>query len=75
MGEFIVNGEIVDVRESTPTAADLKRNAGSLPSDWVMATMPNGKVLQLQDHEPLPAQVENYAIVPPFTYGRVNRAI
>ena len=42
MGNYIVNGEIVDVREERPTAADLKRYSKSVLSDWVMASMPDG---------------------------------
>jgi hypothetical protein len=30
MGNYMVNGEIIDVREDRPTAADLKRHTNSL---------------------------------------------
>jgi hypothetical protein len=70
MGEYIVNGEVVSVEESRPTALDIKRQSGSQPNDWVMATMPGNKVLKLEDHEALPVEAVDYSVVAPFTYGR-----
>jgi hypothetical protein len=69
MGNYIVNGEVIDVRGEQPTAADLKRQANSVLSDWVMASMPNGQILKLEDHRPLPANAVDYSVVTPFTYG------
>lgn len=69
MGNYMVNGEIIDVREEQPTAADLKRHSKSVLSDWVMASMPNGKIVKLEDHKPLPASAVDYSVVTPFTYG------
>lgn len=71
MGEYIVNGEVIDIRESAPTAADLKRHSNSPAGDWVMANRSNGKTIQLHDQEPLPVDVIDYSIVTPFTYGRI----
>jgi hypothetical protein len=69
MGEYVVNGEVIDLRQDRPTAADLKRAAGSPASDWVMATMVGGQVQKLQDTEALPAAAEDLSIVPAFQYG------
>jgi hypothetical protein len=69
MGNYIVNGEVIDVRGEQPTAADLKRQANSVLSDWVMASMPNGQIVKLEDHRPLPANAVDYSVVTPFTYG------
>ncbi|MGH3963759.1 MAG: hypothetical protein ACRDRY_10965 [Pseudonocardiaceae bacterium] len=72
MGNYLVNGEIIDMREGQPTAADLKRHSKSVLSDWVMASMPNGQIVKLEDHKPLPADAVDYSVVTPFTYGRVG---
>ena len=69
MGNYMVNGEIIDVREEQPTAADLKRHSKSVLSDWVMASMPNGKIVKLENDKPLPANAVDYSVVTPFTYG------
>jgi hypothetical protein len=69
MGNYIVNGEVIDVRGERPTAADLKHHANSVLSDWVMASMPNGQIVKLEDHKPLPANAVDYSVVTPFTYG------
>jgi hypothetical protein len=69
MGNYLVNGEVIDVREERPTAADLKRHANSVLSDWVMASMPNGQIVKLEDHKPLPVEAVDYSVVTPFTYG------
>ncbi|MGH7928984.1 MAG: hypothetical protein ACREQV_14440 [Candidatus Binatia bacterium] len=69
MGEYIVNGDIIDVREDRPTAAHLKQYANSVPTDWVMASMPGGEIVKLEDHQALPANVVDYSVVTPFTYG------
>ncbi|MFY9808802.1 MAG: hypothetical protein WCC38_06530 [Pseudonocardiaceae bacterium] len=69
MGNYIVNGEVVDVRGERPTAADLKREANTVLSDWVMASMPNGQIVKLEDHKPLPVNAVDYSVVTPFTYG------
>jgi hypothetical protein len=74
MGNYIVNGEVVDVREDRPTAADLKRHSKSVLSDWVMASMPDGQIVKLEDHKPLPAQAVDYSVVTPFTYGCADRS-
>jgi hypothetical protein len=68
MGQYVVNGEIIDLREDPPTAADLKRAAGSPPGDWVMATMADGQIVKLHDTELLP-DAEDLSIVPAFQYG------
>jgi hypothetical protein len=70
MGQYMVNGEVIDLREDAPTAADLKRAAGSPDGDWVMATMPGGQIVKLHDTERLPATAEDLSIVPAFQYGR-----
>ena len=69
MGNYMVNGEIIDVRGEQPTAADLKRQANSVLSDWVMASMPNGQIVKVDDHKPLPPNAVDYSVVTPFTYG------
>ncbi len=69
MGNYMVNGEIIDVREDRPTAADLKRHTNSVLSDWVMASMPDGQIVKLDDHKPLPADAVDYSVVTPFSYG------
>lgn len=69
MGQYVVNGEVVDLREARPTAADLKRATASPAEDWVMATMPGGQVQKVQDVEVLPAGAEDLSIVPAFRYG------
>ena len=69
MGQYVVNGEVIDLRQDQPTAADLKRGAGSPQADWVMATMPGGQVRKLQDADVLPAGAEDLSIVPAFQYG------
>jgi hypothetical protein len=69
MGEYIINGEIIDVPGDRPTAGDLKRAAQAPSDDWVMATRRNGEVVQIADHLPLPHDVENYSTMPRFTYG------
>jgi hypothetical protein len=70
MGTYLINGEVVDLRQDVPTAADAKRAAGSSANDWVMATMPGGQVVKLNDTDVLPAQAEDLSIVPAFQYGR-----
>jgi hypothetical protein len=70
MGEYIVNGEVIDVREDRPTATHLKRHANSVSSDWVMATLPGGEIVKVEDHELLPTNALDYSIVTPFTYGQ-----
>ena len=69
MGHYIVNGEVIDVRDERPTARDLKRHGNSVSTDWVMATMANGEVVKLEDHDPLPANAVNYATIVPYEYG------
>lgn len=70
MGNYLVNGQIIDVREEWPTAVDLKRHSKSVLSDWVMASMPDGQIVKIEDHRPLPADAVDYSVVTPFTYGR-----
>jgi hypothetical protein len=70
MGTYLINGEVVDIRQDVPTAADAKRAVGSSANDWVMATMPGGQVVKLNDTDALPAQAEDLSIVPAFQYGR-----
>lgn len=70
MGEYIVNGEVIDVREDRPTAADLKREAKGARTDWVMAGMPGGQIVKLDDNEELPSNATDYSVVAPFTYGQ-----
>jgi hypothetical protein len=74
MGNYIVNGEVVDVREERPTAADLKRYSKSVLSDWVMASMPDGQIVKIEDNRPLPANAVDYSVVTPFTYGSTERS-
>jgi len=74
MGNYIVNGEVVDVREERPTAADLKRHSKSVLSDWVMASMPDGQIVKIEDNKPLPPNAVDYSVVTPFTYGSANRS-
>ncbi len=69
MGQYVVNGEVIDVLGERPTAFDLKHAVGNL-DDWVMANMPNGQVVKLSDTTVLPAEVQDFSIVPQFTYGR-----
>ncbi|PKW15052.1 hypothetical protein A8926_2730 [Saccharopolyspora spinosa] len=69
LGRYIVNGEVIDVREDQPTAKQLKAQTQSVPGDWVMANMPGGEVVKLDDRDPLPANAVDYSIVTPFTYG------
>jgi hypothetical protein len=69
MGKYVINGEVVDLREDAPTAADVKRATGSPQADWVMATMPGGQVVKLNDTDRLPAEAEDLSIVPAFQYG------
>jgi hypothetical protein len=68
MGQYVVNGEPVDVREARPTALDLKLAAGSPSADWVMVTI-CGQIRKLNDGDLLPAEAEELSIVPAFTYG------
>jgi hypothetical protein len=68
MGQYVINGDVVDLQEEKPTAADLKRETGCPPEDWVMATMPGGEVQKLSDTQLLPKEAD-FSIVPPFTYG------
>jgi hypothetical protein len=68
LGQYVINGEVLDLREEAPTAADLKREAGSRMTDWVMATMPSGQVVKLNDTDLLPS--DDLSIVPAFEYGR-----
>ena len=74
MGNYIVNGEVVDVREERPTAADLKRHSKGVLSDWVMASMPDGQIVKIEDNKPLPPNALDYSVVPPFTYGSADRS-
>lgn len=69
MGQYMVNGEIIDLREDPPTAADIKQAAGSPAADWVMATMPGGQIVKLHDTERVPATYEDLSVVPAFQYG------
>ncbi|MCP3797972.1 hypothetical protein NLX83_01745 [Allokutzneria sp. A3M-2-11 16] len=70
MGKYVVNGEVVEVKKDQPTALDLKEGIGSVRSDWVMASLPNGEVLRLNDDEALPSEATDFSIVTPFIYGR-----
>jgi hypothetical protein len=49
MGQYVINGDVVDLLEEKPTAADLKRETGCPPEDWVMVTVPGGEVQKLSD--------------------------
>lgn len=69
MGDYIVNGEVISVREERPTAQTLKAAAGSTPTDWVMASMPSGEMVQVHDDALLPNDATRYSIVPKFRYG------
>jgi hypothetical protein len=69
MGQYVVNGEVVDIHGASPTAADVKLAAGSPSADWVMATLAGGQIRKLNDYEALPAEAEELSIVPAFTYG------
>jgi hypothetical protein len=69
MGQYVINGVVVDIRQEPPTAADLKRAAGSQSGDWVMATMPGGQVVKLNDTDLVPSAAEDLSIVPAFQYG------
>lgn len=69
MGEYIVNGEVVDVRSNKPTALDLKLANQSVETDWVMASMPGGKVQKLDDTDYLPGEANEYAVITPHRYG------
>lgn len=75
MGKYVVNGEVVDIQEDRPTALDLKNNAGSVLTDWVMAKLPSGEVVKLEDHEALPSDATDYRIHAPFIYGDLNSRI
>ncbi|GAA2133172.1 hypothetical protein GCM10009760_09060 [Kitasatospora kazusensis] len=69
MGRYVINGEVVDVREDRPIGAHLKEAAGINGDDWVMVTMPNGQILRLPDQDPLPSEVTDVTIVPRYQYG------
>jgi hypothetical protein len=69
MGTYVINGEPVDLREDPPTAAAVKRAVGSPAGDWVMATMPGGQVVKLNDMDVVPSQAEDLSVVPAFQYG------
>lgn len=69
MGKYVINGEVVDLREEAPTAADVKRVVGSPSDDWVMANMPGGQVVKLNDTDLLPSEADDLSIVPAFRYG------
>lgn len=70
MGQYVVNGEVIDIRGDRPTAADVKQVAGAPAADWVMAVMPGGKVVRLRDAEVVPAETESLSTTVPFSYGR-----
>lgn len=70
MGQYVVNGEVVDVRESPATAAGLKKQLGAPANDWVMASMPGGQVVKLNDQDMLPVRAETLSIVPAYEYGQ-----
>jgi hypothetical protein len=69
VGSYVVNGEVVDVREERPTAHDLKLHVGKPLSDWVMAQMPDGQVVKLNDSDILPSNADHFAIVVAHSYG------
>ena len=69
VGQYMINGEVVELREAHPTPTDLKRAVGSPASDFVMATTPGGQLQKLHDGQPLPAEVDDLVIVPAFEYG------
>ncbi len=69
MGQYVINGQVVDIREDRPTAADVKHATGTPGADWVMATMPGGQVQKLNDADLIPANVQDLSIVPAFEYG------
>jgi Prokaryotic E2 family E len=69
MGKYIVNGQVVEI-PGNPSGRDLKnRIEGAHPNDWIMATKPNGEIVPVQDDDNLPANVQDYMIVPQFEYG------
>ncbi|MFE3205719.1 hypothetical protein [Embleya sp. NPDC059237] len=70
MGRYVINGEVVDLAEERPVAADVKRATGNPGDDWVMVTMPDGRVKRLPDREPLPTGVTDVTVVPRYEYGR-----
>lgn len=69
MGQVVINGQVVDLREGPLTAADVKRETGSPSGDWVMATLPGGQIVKVPDNQTLPANFEDLSIVVPYEYG------
>lgn len=69
MGQYLVNGELVEMRETNPTAEQLRTRAGGSERDWVMAAMPDGKIVKLDDAQALPKEAQDFSIVPAFEYG------
>jgi hypothetical protein len=43
-------------------------------SDWVMASMPDGQIVKIEDNKPLPPNAVDYSVVTPFTYGSADRS-
>lgn len=70
MGDYIVNGEVVPINKTNPTASDLKQASGAQPSDWVMSSGPDGKMVQIADGQALPSSANDFSVVPSFHYGK-----
>lgn len=70
MGQFIVNGQVVDLRSPQPTARELKAHTvGASQDDGVMAYFENGEYSLLRDDEVLPSTAIDYNISPQHSLG------
>jgi hypothetical protein len=69
MGEYMVNGQVVQMKEDKPTATHLKAQVNADAGDWVMANKSNGEVVQVSDHELLPKDADSFSVTPSFHYG------
>jgi hypothetical protein len=73
MGDYMVNGQVVQMKEDKPTATHLKHQVNADSGDWVMANKANGDVVQVADHELLPKDAESFSVTPSFHYGQLER--
>lgn len=73
MGNYVVNGEVIEVAQEIPTASDIKAAIGAPGKDIVMVTRQNGTVERVPDHAPVPKDTQDIGVVPQFEYGRPQR--
>ncbi len=69
MSIYMVNGELIDLPVNNPTAGDLKKHFGGSEDTLVIVNWPDGSYQLLQDHESIPVNATDIAIIPQYRRG------